>query len=383
MTLREIGPRSPYYTVWDWTCPALTPAVAWRAALRTLRAQEENRTDGRVAWVVLDGRVVDARRHEDGAVLPADDEADFTEWHARVEAAYPPGTPVVFYARDLARHDRDLFEIVLSVMGGRPEDFPLPRNHLDVEMFGGDYRRTPGGMHREYSVNRHFMLTGVKSMHLRPGDDWIPADAERRSTTFLPGVCEEYVTLPDPARLEPADGVLRASAGQAFGWANGVWHVGETDGPALGLNLAAYMSSYVMDETPFTLEAARNGRVTDDWLEAYRSRLDPADGVPPGREDALALASAFGVRGAPPRVPAGAPPAKVVAVTLAPLLWCAGEDDVMVATHGRSARFGVEVVPWLAEVGGLAPGESSEVPPGAGHRELAAWLVAGSALAGV
>lgn len=383
MTLREIGPRTPYYTVWDWTCPSLTTAAAWRAALRTIRAQEEGRTGGRVTWVVLDGRVVDARGHEDGAVLPADDETDFAEWHARVQAAYAPGTPVVFYAHDLARHDRDLFEIVLSAMGGLPEAFPLPRNHLDVEIFGGDYRRTPGGVHREYSVNRHYVLTGVKSMHLRPGDDWIPADAERRHTTFLPGVHEEYVTLPDPASLDRGSTALRASAGQAFGWVNGVWHVGETDGPALGLNLAAYMSSFVADETPFTLEAAGNGRVTQDWLEAYRGHLEPPDGASPDRDAALATASAFGVRGAPSRAPAGSPPAKVTAVTCAPLLWCAGEDDVVVATHGRSARFGAEAVPWLAEVGGLRPGGSSEVPPGAAHRELAAWLVANSAVAGV
>lgn len=384
MTLRESGPRNQRgrYGVWDWDCPSLTPAACWRAALRTLRAQEEGRTDGRVTWAVLDGRVVDTRRHEDGAVLPADED-DFAGWYARVEAAYGAGTPVLFYARDLARHDRDLFEITLSAIGRRPDAFPLARNRLDVEIFGGDYRRTPGGVHREYSVNRHFVLTGVKSMHMWPGDDWIPGDAERRYTTgFLPGVGEEHLSLTDPAAIDRASEELRASAGQAFAWVNGLWHIGETDGAALGLNLAAYMSSFAADDTPFTLEAAGNGRVTRDWVEACRAHLDPPDGTSPSRDAALATASAYGIEGAPSGAPDGPPPAKVAAVTHAPLLWCVDEEEVMVATHGRSARFDTAVVPWLAEVGVLPPGGSSEVPSDAAHRALAAWLVTNSAVAG-
>ncbi|GLY88219.1 hypothetical protein [Actinoallomurus iriomotensis] len=383
MTLRTTGPRTPRYAVWDWTCPSLTQEAAWHAALRAIRAQEEGRTGGRVTWTVLDGRVVDTRRHEHGAALPAEDDDGFADWYARVEAAYGSGTPVLFYARDLARHDRDLFEVVLSAIGGSPGAFPLPRNRLDVEVFGGDYRRTPGGVHREYSVNRHFVLAGTKAMHMWPGDDWIPAGAERRQTTgFLPGVGEEHLSLPDPAAADASSRVLRASAGQVFAWVNGLWHIGETEGPAVGLNLASYMASFDADEAPFTLEATEEGRVTRDWVEAYRSYLDTPYGAPPGPDAALSAASAFGIEGAPPRTPAGEPPAKVVAVTHAPLLWCAEEDHVTVATHGRSARFAATVASWLAEVGRLPVGGSCEVPSGAAHRALAAWLVAGSAVAG-
>ena len=37
---------------------------------------------------------------------------------------------------------------------------------MDAEIFYGDYRCTPGGIHREACSNTHFVLAGVKTTQI-------------------------------------------------------------------------------------------------------------------------------------------------------------------------------------------------------------------------
>ncbi|MEU8589456.1 hypothetical protein AB0C59_21010 [Streptomyces sp. NPDC048664] len=362
---------SPRFGKAAWTCASLTPETAWRGGLTAVAARAAGGPDD-LAKVMVAGEVAGDPEAMPGALGPESHD----EWLRRIREANGPGASILFYARDLARHDRTLFEVLLSAAGPVFAGSGLSRREVDVELFCGQYRATPGGIHREYCANNHFVLAGRKFMHFWTGDDWIPDGTERDHADGPVGESdEEYLPSLRVEAVSAHGDALSAGPGEVFGWANGVWHVGETDdGPALAINLARYMSSFDPDESAFRLEAEADGRVAPGWLDAYRSYL----AVDKGADEALAMASAYGIPGADPGLPAVPPPARVVSLTHAPLLWCADGEGVLVATHGRSRRFPADRVRWVREFAALGAGEECAVPDGA--QGLASWLVTHSAL---
>lgn len=363
--------HSGYFGAAQWACDSLTPAAAWRGALNTVEAHHRGASTG-LAKVMVAGEIVAGRE----AMPRTDGSEDFEQWFGRVAGASEPGASILFYARDLPRYDRTLYEILLSASGVVFDKFGLSRREVDIELFCGDYRVTPGGIHREYCANNHFVLAGKKNMHFWTDGDWIPPDAERKGAGGPVGDAEEEY-LPEVAldAAAPYGTALPATGGEVFNWSNGVWHVGETDGLALAINLARYMSSFDADEPAFFLAATDAGQVTAEWLAAYRSFL----AVRTDAAEALAIASGFGIPGADP-VRTAAPCRRVRSVTHAPVLWCAADDGALVATHGRAQRFDRTVLGWLDEVGRLPVGAECRVPAGTETERLACWLVANSAL---
>lgn len=376
MILKSPSPPHQYFATSDWTCESLTPEAAWQAGLSTLRAQDEGKTR-RLAWVIVNGKLESVPQD-----MPfTDGSENFEQWFDRVRATHEPGSQILFYAREIAHHDRALYEIVLSAIGGQAASFGLSRRGLDVEVFCGDYKITPGGVHREFCTNRHFVLAGKKFMHFWVGDAWIPEGIEREGSSGpLPGTEEEYLSSLAGTSADQSRTALTAEGGQVFTWANGVWHVGETAGLAFALNMASYMSSYDVDKAPFLLEKTEEGQVTLEWLSAYQSFLDMPTDDAIGKDNALAIASAFGILGADPPARSTAPPKKVLATTHAPILWCLSGDGVIVATHGRARRFSASVLPWLRTVGRLSVGDQCTVPNGTEHSQLASWLIVNSGL---
>ncbi|MFI9318400.1 hypothetical protein ACIGXI_01250 [Kitasatospora aureofaciens] len=373
LTLRPAPSSSPQFGKAAWSCGSLTPEAAWRGGLATVAARAAGGPQD-LAKVMVAGEILQDPSAMPGATGPESPDT----WLHRIRAAYAPGASVLFYARDLPRHDRALFEILLSAAGPVFADSGLSRRDVDVELFYGDYRATPGGIHREYCANSHFVLAGRKFMHFWSGDDWIPAGTERDHAGGPVGDSEEeYLPSLGVESVSAHGTALPAGPGELFEWGNGVWHVGETDaGPALAINLARYMSSFDPGESAFRLDAGPDGEVVPDWLAAYRAyRTDDLTA-----DSALAAASAYGIPGAEPdRAIAGVPsPTRVTATTHAPLLWCRDGDELLVATHGRARRFPARNAPWLREFAALPVGAATTVPNGA--EPLATWLAVHSAL---
>jgi hypothetical protein len=371
MSLSPSPSPSRHFGKATWSPGSLTAEAAWRGALAAVSAKLKGGPED-LAKVMVAGETVAATDVLPGALGDEGRE----EWLSRIREAHIPGASILFYARDLTRYDRGLFEMLLSAGGAVFHQFGLSRHEVDVELFYGEYQATPGGIHREFCANNHFVLVGRKAMYFWIGDDWIPDAAERDHAGGPVGEAqEEYLQSVAVDSVSSHGIALWAGAGEVFNWANGVWHVGMTDsGPALAINLARYMSSFDVDEAPFSIQADTDGRVTTDWLDGYRSYL--AD-----RKDAaaaLAFASAYGMPGASPDREAALAPEHVASPTHAPVLWCRDSENVLVATHGRSRRFPAESVRWLGEFASMRAGEERAVPDGA--QELASWLIANSAL---
>jgi hypothetical protein len=369
LTIRPRPSQSPNFGLADWTCAELTPAVAWNAALASVRAMLAGCASD-LAKVMVDGEIV-----KDPADLPGAGDRTHDDWFARIRAAAGPEASILFYARDMPRHDRRFFEILLAAASGLFPTFGLARRPVDMELFCGRYGATPGGIHREFCANNHLVLAGRKVMHFWDGDGWIPPDVERDHFDGPVGEAdEEYLSSVAIESVARYGAGLPARAGEMFNWANGVWHVGESRESALALNFARYMSSFDVGEEGFTPQFGADGRVDTDWLTAYQEFLT-GEHAPDG---ALAIASCFGIAGAEPSETDQARPAVVTRTTPAPLLWCPDGPDVLVATHGRVRRFALAEAASIEEIGGLGPGKQLTVR--AGVKELVAWLVANSAL---
>lgn len=372
MTLTIDRYREHDYSVANWECAALTPEVAWRGGLRALQAHLDGAESG-LAKVMISGAIV-----TDLAVIPKTDGSEnYTEWFYRIQPTTAPEAPVLFYARGLPAYDRHLFEVLLSAVGPVFSAFGLSRNEVDIELFCGRYGATPGGIHREFCSNNHFVLDGQKFMHFWHGDEWMPRSIERDNALGPVGDAdEEYLTELDVDSVITHATSLKAGKGQLFSWKNGIWHVGETKGLALALNLARYMSSFDPSEKPLLLEYADDGQVTLGWLNRYQEFLD-SDVT---KDAALALASSFGIHGAQPSGCANNIPLTLRRRTHAPVLWCSLEDDLLVGTHGASRRFPRTAVSWLSALCRQPVGSPHPVLADSAVEQLAGWLIANSAV---
>jgi hypothetical protein len=351
-----------------WACPGFTPEFAWRAVLGSVRAVLDGDDKRELLKVSVGGRVVT----DDPAMLPDPAGAEGPQaWLSRIQQSQAAGTPVYLYARELSMHDREMFEFLLDAFGPVFTQHGLVRGNIDIEAFLGDYRATPGGIHREQCGNSHFVLMGRKYMHFWHGEDWIPPTVERQSAAGMTAIDpEEYLPTVEIPTVADRGVSLIAGAGEFFTWDPGTWHVGETIGPAFAVNIARYTKSFHPDEGTYPFPDHAGGHVSADWLEGYQAFL----GSGMTDEAALARASAYGLEGPEAE---HAPAHRLVRVAVhgrAPLLWCESGDRVLVATHGKCRDFPRTVVPWLAGLAGLPAGAPHDVGTDSATLDLARFL---------
>lgn len=357
----------------DWDCPEVTPEAVWKAVLGAVRAVWAGDNKRELIKITLGTEVA-----FDGELLPAPDGSESSDaWLARMRRKAGPDTPVLLYARELASHDRDLFELLLSACGRTVfERHGLVSGNIDIEVFLGEYSATPGGIHREQCGNSHFVVEGRKFMHFWHGEEWIPQAVVRQKAEGDNAVDpEEYLpSLAVPAVVERGVSLL-AKAGQFFTWDPGTWHVAETVGPALALNIARYTRSFTPGEGTYPFTAEADGRVDDAWLAGCQEFLGEPD-----LAQTLAAVSAYGLVGAEAAYEVPATVSRVAVRSLAPRLWHAARDEVLVATHGRCHAAPASVLPWYTGLAGLPVGTERSVPADDDTQALARFLIANGAL---
>ncbi|MEV4121654.1 hypothetical protein [Micromonospora sp. NPDC049645] len=281
-----------------------------------------------------------------------------------------PAAPYFAWGRQVQAVDRNVFESLVEALAPEFSRRGLPGGPVEVEVFTGDYRHTPGGIHRESCSNLHLVLNGTKAMHFWSGD-WPPAGTSRRDEVAAgTDTPEQY--LPD---LDPADAVARArsltqSAGGGFSWPAGTWHVAETTGEATAVNVAAYHRNLSGEDNLLPWDGPLHGPVPTDWFHQYWTHT----GGQGTAAQTLARLSALGMRPAP--VARRRRPVHRVQTRLSvPVLWTGTGtgtgDAVLLGALGAAIRLPAHTpLDWLAER--PAPETRLVVPPGA--EETAAWL---------
>ncbi|GII52751.1 hypothetical protein Pth03_11400 [Planotetraspora thailandica] len=357
-----------------WDCAAVTPEKVWKGVMGAVRAVLAGDDQRELVKITVGAQVL-----ADTSLMPAPEGTETPEmWLKRLQEKYGAGTPILLYARELSVHDRDMFELLLSAFGEVFEQHGLVAGNIDIEVFLGEYKATPGGIHREQCGNSHFVLQGKKFMHFWHGEDWIPSSVDRRVAEGMTAIDpEEYLpSLSVPSVVDRGTSFI-ASAGEFFTWDPGTWHVAETVGPAFAVNIARYTKSFVSGEGTYPFSVGTDGQVSEEWLTGYRDFL----GAGVDEADALARASAYGLDGPDPERSPADDPSAVVVRSHAPRLWYETDGAVLVATHGRSRRFPRTVLPWFVELSGLPLGVPRDTPADEDARDLTRFLVENGALA--
>lgn len=282
--------------------------------------------------------------------------------------------PYFAWARDVQSRDRGLFETLVEALAPRSARSGLNAGPTEAEVFFGDYRCTPGGIHREACSNLHLVLAGEKTMHFWP-EVWSPPPGAARRATRAEGTAtaEEYLPGLDPADVLSHAVSMTGSAGDGFAWTAGTWHAASTRGPALALNIASY-HAHLGDNRLMPLYGDEPGgavmvhQIPADWLDDYRRFTGT-----PTPEAALSRLSSLAMRPAP----AGARPqvsvraGHVVRRRLdVPLFVVRDWDRLLAGVLGDVRSLSAPSVEWLCEP--WRHGDTRTVPDNC--CDAAAWL---------
>jgi hypothetical protein len=209
-----------------------------------------------------------------GKYLPIDRDRDLAGYAARI-APLLQGQGFGLTVNGFARYDFSVFTRVRRFLGGLYERVGLPGDVTDLDVFLGNYRRTPFGIHTDTSSNFCVVLDGKKRFLLWPG----PVLDERRDLHHS----VDY----DHVRSEAI--VLEGAPGDVVYWPSSYWHIAEGGGELSG---AMNISLYVGD---------RRGSFVDGAIGSSTSGASgPGDamlpwtpqpaGLPPALEAALGTA---------------------------------------------------------------------------------------------
>jgi|HubBroStandDraft_1064217.scaffolds.fasta_scaffold03879_7 hypothetical protein len=179
--------------------------------------------------------------------LPDQSDRDFTAYAERV-LDQNQAKSFLFYSAgcqstagpDMCKRVRGWIEPLFDAVG-------YPDGRVEIEVFGGIYTDTPGGIHREACHNLQAVTLGRKEMNVWDPAKWSPDDG---SGEPIQKEREIYNAdfLDSRSKEQAGDGtVLRAVAGESFYWPPYYWHVGASPSLSLANVVAVYMSTTIGD----------------------------------------------------------------------------------------------------------------------------------------
>lgn len=159
--------------------------------------------------------------------LPRLADADFHAYARRI-APQLGGQGFAFVLNGAAQYDFDAFLRARRFLRGLYERVGMPSDVTDMDIFVGNYRHTPFGVHTDNASNFSFVLSGRKKFLVWP---W-PA----LSTRFELHRSVDFESVRGTAQ------VLEAEAGQVVYWPSSYWHIAESAGELSAvLNVALYL----------------------------------------------------------------------------------------------------------------------------------------------
>jgi 50S ribosomal protein L16 3-hydroxylase len=162
--------------------------------------------------------------------LPVQDDGRFDNYAERI-APVLRGQGFGLVVNGFSRYDFPLFLRVKRFLRGLYERVGMPGEASDLDIFVGNYRHTPFGIHTDTASNFSIVFQGRKRFLLWPG----PALQDRRDMIHS----VDFDDVRDQAL------VLEARAGDVVYWPSSYWHIAESDGSLSGvLNIALYLGDH-------------------------------------------------------------------------------------------------------------------------------------------
>ena len=182
--------------------------------------------------------------------LPAADDVSFESYCRRIDAKGMDEFTFMLFSCQL--YDEELWAWGRRFLQGLYDRVGIPADHVDLDLFVGNYRRTGFGIHTDAAANFSFPIYGHKVMALWRGNTFA---ARPRTTEYSP--------------FEKNRVILEADPGDMMFWTPEYWHVGiaEEPGWSATLNLALYIKrdplSTVNKAFSLDKKAARRKQATD------------------------------------------------------------------------------------------------------------------------
>lgn len=215
-------------------------------------------------------------RHEDGS---------FEGWAQRLYKEQP-GRSFLFHINGVQTASSLLFERYREFTEGLVEHVGLPSWRLDADLFVGNYRETPFGVHKDMAQNFALIISGRKRLLLWPYETLLPyagGSLDPRELDFA-----LQVRGLDAIREPPI--VLEGEPGDVFYWPGHFWHCAQGTGSlSLTNNLAFYTTGNPMLHRLMEQTFEKVGPLYDHtqpvtpYVPARRQEL--ASAVPQGMRD--------------------------------------------------------------------------------------------------
>lgn len=213
---------------------AFTESVVTADALFAVvaSAADDFRTSSRnvAMTLVTDGGM---RLADHGQFLPQRPDADFDGYGRRLKSSVG-AVPWTLTLYGVQYYDHRLFQATRRFLRGLFDHVGLPRGAIDLDMFVGEYRATPTGVHRDAASNFSIVVEGVKEYLFWPkGMFSTPLQPRRGHVALGTSRC---VAHQPPLRLS-------GRPGDVIYWPADMWHmaVSESDERTATVNVALYL----------------------------------------------------------------------------------------------------------------------------------------------
>ena len=113
-----------------------------------------------------------------------------------------------------------------------------PANFADLELFMGNYKVTPGGIHRDKGASFQFIIEGTKTMYVWPRQQLYP---DKTSEDFG-NVLNTNIEKMNISKYKKHSVELTGTPGDILYWGPNHWHAGASETFSVSLTLALYMS---------------------------------------------------------------------------------------------------------------------------------------------
>jgi 50S ribosomal protein L16 3-hydroxylase len=165
-----------------------------------------------------------------GKYLPVSDDVTFEAFARRIAPALR-GQGFGLTVNGFAHHDFALFTRVRRFLRGLYVRVGMPGDVTDLDVFIGNYRHTPFGIHTDKSSNFCVVFEGRKKFLVWPG----PALEARRDL--------HHSVDFDEVRAQAV--VLEGGPGDVIYWPSSYWHIAESGGELSGvMNLSLYLGDH-------------------------------------------------------------------------------------------------------------------------------------------
>lgn len=158
---------------------------------------------------------VDLLRGGHRELLPQISDDSFVGYHQRMISNYGIEDYALIVA-DWHQFDRALWEKIVVSLEGLTKLVGISASRMDTQLFLGNYKITPFGVHVDAASAFHFPIVGKKIVRFWP-------DSYAKQNLALHHAR-------DYARFLENSSVIKAVPGQAIYWPSNYWHIGEGDG---------------------------------------------------------------------------------------------------------------------------------------------------------